>query len=191
MTMRTASSAGVALLAAGALAGLTAPPAAAAPRPRPDAADSGLLGLRVRLGCPLCVDLGVLHAVHVRIHIGPGECDRPAPPTPPTPPSPRPPSPKPPSPKPPPRPPRPAPTAPARPPDRTAPAQAAPVHRAVPPATTRRPPRPAASPSHRQAVRKAVATPPRRKNPLGTLMVLVVIVAVIAAGAGVAFAAAP
>jgi hypothetical protein len=37
-------------------------------------------------------------------------------------------------------------------------------------------------------VPKAVAVPPRRKNPLATLMVLVVLTAVIAAGTGVAFA---
>jgi hypothetical protein len=185
--MRTAC---IALLAAGALVGLGAAPAAAAPHPRPDTADSGALSLRVRLGCPLCVDLGVLHVVHVRVHIGPGRCDRP---TPPKPPAPRPPAPKPPSPKPPPRPPRPAPTAPARPPGHTAPVQVAPAHRAAPPATTRRrsPAPPVASPSHRSSVRKAVTAPPRHKNPLSTLMVLVVITAVIAAGAGVAFAAAP
>jgi hypothetical protein len=40
-------------------------------------------------------------------------------------------------------------------------------------------------------VPKAATAPPKRKNPLATLMVLVVITAVIAAGAGVAFAAAP
>jgi hypothetical protein len=40
-------------------------------------------------------------------------------------------------------------------------------------------------------VAKAVEAPPRRKNPLATLMVLIVITAVIAAGAGVAFAAVP
>ena len=189
--MRTAC---IALLVAGTLVGLSAAPAVAAPGPRPRADDSGALSLRVRLGCPLCVDLGVLHIVHVRIHLGPGECDGPAPPKPP---SPRPPSPKPPSPKPPPRPPKPAPTAPARPPDRAAPVQAAPVRaapraaRTGPPAATRRPSPPSVTPSHRSSVPRAAVTPPRRKNPLATLMVLVVITAVIAAGAGVAFAAAP
>jgi hypothetical protein len=38
---------------------------------------------------------------------------------------------------------------------------------------------------------RAATLPQRRKNPLSTLMVLVVIAVVIAAGAGVAFAAAP
>jgi hypothetical protein len=188
--MRTAC---IAVLAAGTLVGLTATPAAAAPRPdrHARADDSGALSLRLRLGCPLCVDLGVLNTVHVRVHAGPGSCDRPAPPIP-KPPSPKPP-PKPPSPKPPPRPPRPAPPAPAGPPARSAPVQAAPhaAHRAVPPAAARRPTPPAASPSHRRAVPKAAAVPHRRKNPLATLMVLVVLTAVIAAGAGVAFAAAP
>ncbi|MDN3360021.1 hypothetical protein [Actinomadura sp. DC4] len=187
----------IALLAAGTFVGLSAAPADAAARPvrRPQADDPGLLGLQVRLGCPLCVELDALHAVHVRVHVGPGDCDEVAPPRPP---SPRPPSPKPPSPKPPPRPPKPTPSAPARPPGRVAaPVRAAPVavpsapHRVSPPAR-RPPPAPTiAAPSHRASVPKAAAMPRRRKNPLATLMVLVVITAVIAAGAGVAFSAAP
>ena len=182
----------IALLAAGTLVGLSAPPAAAAPRPAADDSgdDSGLLGLRVRLGCPLCIDLGVLHVVHVRVHIGPGECDRPKPPAPPT---------------------ARAETArtqtagaeaaataaetgaaaraAARPcragPGRAGPPRRASGHDAAAPAAQGRD---AVAPP---SVPRAVAAPPRRKNPLATLMVLVVIVAVIAAGAGVAFAAAP
>ncbi len=42
--------------------------------------------------------------------------------------------------------------------------------------------------AHRAAVKKAVAMPRRRKNPLATLMVLAVLTVVIAAGTGMAFA---
>jgi hypothetical protein len=68
------------------------------------------------------------------------------------------------------------------------------VDRVVPAAAAPAPHRPSApitAPPRRASVPKAAPVPPRRKNPLTTLMVLVVITAVIAAGAGVAFAAAP
>jgi hypothetical protein len=71
------------------------------------------------------------------------------------------------------------------------------VARAEPVAATRTPPAPhrpsapVAAPPRRASVSKATPAPRRRENPLTTLMVLVVITAVIAAGAGVAFAAAP
>lgn len=189
-----------AVLAAGILVGLTATPALAAdtaPGSPARASHPPLLHVGARVVYPLCVDVGVLNAVRVRAEVG--NCRRGVPPIP-KPPTPKPPSPKPPSPKPPPppkppKPPKPAPSAPARPPNSSSPAASVPpAARAVPPAATRRPPRPsspAAAPTHHAAVPKAARMPPRRKNPLGTLMVLVVITAVIAAGAGVAFAAAP
>jgi hypothetical protein len=186
-----------AVLTAGALVGLSATPALAAgtdspPARRPLVSRShgpGLLHVGVRLGCPLCADVGVLDTVRVRVRLGRGDCAQPAPP-----PVPKPPSPKPPSPKPPPRPPSPKPPPKPSPPARSAPRPAAaPPHvaRVVPPAAARPASPPAARPAHRAAVPKAAAAPPHRKNPLTTLMVLVVITAVIAAGAGVAFAAAP
>ncbi|MGI5231666.1 hypothetical protein [Actinoallomurus sp. CA-142502] len=146
----------------------------------------------VRAIYPLCVYVSVLNLVTVRAELGdcgPAPSPPVPPPTPPTPP-PTPPAP----------PPSPAPPPPAAPlpPGGTSPAPVAPVvARAVPAAPTRTPPaahRPSApvTAQHRRASRpKAAPAPPRHKNPLTTLMVLVVITAVIAAGAGVAFAAAP
>ncbi|MGH3379407.1 MAG: hypothetical protein ACRDP6_32210 [Actinoallomurus sp.] len=169
---------------------------AARPSLASEAPNVGLLHLGVHLVLPLCLDVGLLDVVRVQLQLGPGTCWRPAPPIP-TPPSPKPPAPKPPpSPKPPaPKPPvpNPPPLAPAPPPAAAAPrpASAPPQAARVAPPAAARPLPPAAMPPHRAAVPKAAVVPPHRKNPLTTLMVLVVITAVIAAGAGVAFAAAP
>jgi hypothetical protein len=139
--------------------------------------DAGLVTVGVRLVYPLCLDVGLLHLIQLHVHLG--DCGPPAPPIP------KPPSPKPPVPK----PPKPSPPAQARPPAAVAAKPAA--ARAVPPAATHPAPPRAAAPAHRRPVLKAATAPPKRKNPLTTLMVLVIITAVIAAGAGVAFAAAP
>jgi hypothetical protein len=201
-----------AVLAAGAFVGLSATPALADSTPntppgtarrskaarQPHVAgqvpglggsvDAGLLHVGVRLGTPLCLDAGALNTVRVVLRAGPGECVRPAPPVP------RPPSP--PSPKPPPRPsPTPPPKPAPRPPGAAPPRVPRAVHRAAPPAVARPPARraaaPSTAPSPHRSVPKAATAPPRRKNPLATVVVLVVLTAVIAAGAGVAFAATP
>jgi outer membrane biosynthesis protein TonB len=180
-----------AVLAAGALLGLSATPALAADAPRASGTRAPVR-LGVRLGDPTCVHVGVLNTVRVNVRLGSGGCGRQAPPSPPRPPSPRPPTPKPPAPRPPspPKPPRPAPADSARPAAFSAARSPVPPRaRAVPPAE--RPAPPSATPGRRAAMPRAATLPPRRKNPLSTLMVLVVITAVIAAGAGVAFAAAP
>ncbi|WP_285573945.1 hypothetical protein [Actinoallomurus iriomotensis] len=145
----------------------------------------------VRAIYPLCVYVSVLNLVTVRAELGdcgPAPSPPVPPPTPPPPPT---------QPAPPPSPAPPPPTAPL-PPGGTSPAPVAPVVApAVPAPPTRTPPaahRPSApvtAQHHRASGPKAAPAPPRHKNPLTTLMVLVVITAVIAAGAGVAFAAAP
>lgn len=115
----------------------------------------------------VCVDVNVVTIVHVIVRVG---CDC-APPPPPV---------KPPPPRPIPRPtPRPAPPRKARPVVAVHPRPPAPP---VPSKT------PSVAPRAHRALTPRAAVPPRRKEPLATLMVLVVLTVVIAAGAGVAFA---
>jgi hypothetical protein len=126
-------------------------------------------------GVTVCVGVDVPGEVVIRVEIG--ECHR-APPPPPPPPPPA---------------PRPTPTpAPSRPEPRSpSPSASSRPALPVPPPRTTKPPRP--SPSvrptpTRHTFRPRAEVPVRRQNPLATVLVLVVLLAVIAGGAGIAFA---
>jgi hypothetical protein len=158
-------------------AGMLVTLAGAAPA---SAADPGSSPVRAKavtvVSVGVCLDLDLLSALNVRIEIGacPGHHEPPTPPPTPAPPRPthRPSSPKP-------APPRPSRAAPP-------PGVIKPVRPAVArpsPSTT-----PTATPTY-QPRRPRAHVLRRRQNPLGSVMVLVVLSTVIAAGAGIAFAA--
>lgn len=143
-------------------------------------------------GCTVCAGLDVADVLKVRVRIGPGDCaERPAPPPAPVPPPVPPPVPAPPPAKPPgvvapPAGPRPSARPPVRVPVRPRPVTARNAARPAPAASASRPPS-SPAPVYRAHVLRANTLPHRRKNPLATLVVLVVLSSVIAAGAGVAF----
>lgn len=141
----------------------------------------GLVSVDVEVDRAICVAVDVAGAVGVRLAIGASRCGRPL--------VPRPPAPPPPTPKPPPGPRQPVPPKP-RPPARPAPPRAAAVRRPVVAAPSKPRPTPASSaPSYRERPHRAFGVIPRRKSPLGTVMVLVIMTVVIAAGTGAVFAA--
>lgn len=183
-------------MVAGALLGLTATPAladdaglaAAVPQSRLPGAVGHVMLAPITVAVPsICADVDVLRVVAIGAAVG--TCGVPGQPPPPPPPSPPVRSPAPPAPAPPAgRPRRPVPARPAalrrpRPPapkPPASPAQTAPAPRT---------PAPTAAP-YRPHQREEAGNPlPRRKKTMATLMFLVVISAVVAAGAGIAFVA--
>ncbi|GAA2110344.1 hypothetical protein [Actinomadura alba] len=168
----TASGLGV---AAPALAGTTAhPTTAVAPAP----VGGPVLGL--------CVDLDVRVLVRLRLVIGAcRSADDPPKPDPPKPSPTRPPgsvTPRPPS-------PRPAPQVPAAPVATRPPSALPATPEPTPSATTRQPTPSSSTRAYREPSPRAMASPRRKRHPLGTIVVFVVLATVIASGAGLAFAA--
>ncbi|WP_248962663.1 hypothetical protein [Sphaerisporangium perillae] len=149
--------------------------------------------LSVAPGVALCLDVDVVVSLRVGITIGgPPICRHPAyppkpvpvptpspPPTPTAPPSPSPTVSRPASPAP------PVAQGPARP--QAAPRTAPPPARPTPPPVEHRPTPPAVTPSAGVHALRADVPPPRRRNPLATVMVLVVLSLVVALVAGLAF----